>query len=70
MDWDDVRSFLAIARARSLSGAARDLGVTQSTMSRRLEALEARAGARSAARAEGSADNASAVRRRREGWKR
>ena len=46
MDWDDVRSFLAIARARSLSGAARDLGVRQSTMSRRLEALEARAGAR------------------------
>lgn len=46
MDWDDVRSFLAIARARSLSGAARDLGVRQSTMSRRLEALEQRAGAR------------------------
>lgn len=46
MDWDDVRSFLAIARARSLSGAARALGVTQSTMSRRLEALEAKAGAR------------------------
>lgn len=46
MDWDDIRSFLAIARARSLSGAARDLGVRQSTMSRRLEALEARAGAR------------------------
>ena len=45
MDWDDVRSFLAIARARSLSGAARDLGVRQSTMSRRLEALEAKAGA-------------------------
>ena len=46
MDWDDVRSFLAIARARTLSGAARDLGVRQSTMSRRLEAMEARAGAR------------------------
>lgn len=46
MDWDDVRSFLAIARARTLSGAARELGVRQSTMSRRLEALEARAGAR------------------------
>lgn len=46
MDWDDVRSFLAIARARSLSGAARDLGVRQSTMSRRLDALEAKAGAR------------------------
>ena len=46
MDWDDVRSFLAIARARSLSGAARELGVRQSTMSRRLEALEAKSGAR------------------------
>jgi DNA-binding transcriptional LysR family regulator len=46
MDWDDVRSFLAIARMRTLSGAARSLGVRQSTMSRRLEALEARAGAR------------------------
>ena len=46
MDWDDVRTFLAIARARSLSGAARALGVRQSTMSRRLEALELRAGAR------------------------
>ena len=46
MDWDDVRSFLAIARARSLSGAARELDVRQSTMSRRLEALEMRAGAR------------------------
>jgi DNA-binding transcriptional LysR family regulator len=46
MDWDDVRSFLAIARMRTLSGAARSLGVRQSTMSRRLEALETRAGAR------------------------
>lgn len=46
MDWDDVRTFLAIARARTLSGAARALGVRQSTMSRRLEALERRAGAR------------------------
>jgi DNA-binding transcriptional LysR family regulator len=46
MDWDDIRSFLAIARARTLSGAARELGLRQSTMSRRLEALEQRAGAR------------------------
>lgn len=46
MDWDDIRTFLAIARARSLSGAARTLGLRQSTMSRRLEALEQRAGAR------------------------
>ncbi|WP_206239093.1 LysR family transcriptional regulator [Novosphingobium terrae] len=46
MDWEDVRSFLAIARMRTLSGAARSLGVRQSTMSRRLSALEQRAGAR------------------------
>ena len=46
MDWDDIRTFLAIARTRTLSGAARILGVRQSTMSRRLEALEQRAGAR------------------------
>ena len=46
MDWDDLRSFLAIARTRSLSGAARELGLRQSTMSRRLAAMEQRAGAR------------------------
>ena len=46
MDWDDLHSFLAIARAGSLSGAAREMGVRQSTMSRRLAALELRAGAR------------------------
>ena len=46
MDWDDIRTFLAIARSRTLSGAARSLGVRQSTMSRRLAALEVRAGAR------------------------
>ncbi|MBT0670397.1 LysR family transcriptional regulator [Novosphingobium profundi] len=46
MHWDDIRTFLAIARARSLSGAARELGLSQSTMSRRLTALEERSGAR------------------------
>lgn len=46
MDWDDLRSFLAIARAGTLSAAARQLGVRQSTMGRRLAALEARAGVR------------------------
>ena len=45
LDWDDLRHFLAIARHGTLSGAARALGVRQSTMSRRLAALEARAGA-------------------------
>ncbi len=46
MDWDDLHSFLTIARTGSLSAAARELGVRQSTMSRRLAALEQRAGAR------------------------
>ena len=42
--WDDVRIFLAVAEARSLSGAARKLRIAQPTISRRLAALEARAG--------------------------
>lgn len=46
LDWDDLRTFLMIARHRTLSGAARALGVQQPTMGRRLEALEARAGAK------------------------
>lgn len=46
LEWDDLRHFLAIARHRTLSGAARALGVQQSTMGRRLEALEARVGAK------------------------
>lgn len=44
--WDDVRLFLAASRARSLTGAARTLGVNQSTASRRLAALEAALGVR------------------------
>jgi len=44
--WDDLSSFLAIARHGTLSAAARALGVRQTTMGRRLAALEARAGAR------------------------
>lgn len=46
LTWDDFRIFLAIARASTLSGAARLLRVDQSTISRRLVALEAAAGAR------------------------
>jgi DNA-binding transcriptional LysR family regulator len=45
-DWDDLRLFLAVARARSLSGAARMLGVTHSTVFRRIGAFEMRLGAR------------------------
>ncbi len=44
MDWDDLRFVLAIARAGSLSGAARSLAVDQSTVGRRLTALEKRLG--------------------------
>jgi DNA-binding transcriptional LysR family regulator len=46
LDWDDLKTFLMIARHHSLSGAARALGVQQPTMGRRLEALEQRAGAK------------------------
>lgn len=46
LDWDDFRVFLSVARAGTLSAAARLLKVDQSTMSRRLAALEATAGAR------------------------
>lgn len=46
VDWDDFKVFLSVARAGSLSSAARLLQVDQSTMSRRLAALEASAGAR------------------------
>ena len=46
MDWDDFRVFLAIARERTLSGAARKLEVDQSTIGRRLAALEQAAATR------------------------
>lgn len=46
MNWDDLRIFLAVARIGSLSGAARNLGVQHSTVSRRLQHLEASLGVR------------------------
>lgn len=45
-DWDDLRFFLAVARARSVSGAARTLGVNHATVSRRIQGFEERIGAR------------------------
>lgn len=39
-DWNDLRYFLAVARHTSLSGAARELGVSQSTVLRRITTLE------------------------------
>lgn len=44
--WDDLRFVLAVARAGSLSGAARALRVNHSTVFRRLAAVEAAAGLR------------------------
>jgi DNA-binding transcriptional LysR family regulator len=44
-EWDDARYFLAIHRKGSLSAAARQLGVNQSTVGRRLIALEEELGA-------------------------
>uniref|UniRef100_A0A8J4HBZ8 LysR family transcriptional regulator n=1 Tax=Acidicaldus sp. TaxID=1872105 RepID=A0A8J4HBZ8_9PROT len=46
LEWDGLRSFLAIVRHGTLSAAARAMGVRQSTMGRRLAALEAQAGAK------------------------
>ena len=46
LDWDDLRFFLAIARTGSLSAAARELRVTQSTVGRRLASLEGGLGTR------------------------
>ena len=46
MDWDDVRVFAAVARARSLAVGARSAGVDRSTAGRRITALEGALGAR------------------------
>lgn len=39
-DWNDVKALLAVGRGGSTAAAARELGVNQTTVSRRLEALE------------------------------
>lgn len=39
-DWNHIRAFLATAESGSLSAAARDLGLTQPTLSRQVAALE------------------------------
>jgi DNA-binding transcriptional LysR family regulator len=46
VDWDDVRHFLALARSGSVRAAGSQLGVSHSTVARRVEALELRLGAR------------------------
>lgn len=46
MDWDHLRIFLAVTRHGQLLAAARRLGLTHSTVARRLDALELSLGAR------------------------
>jgi DNA-binding transcriptional LysR family regulator len=45
-DWNDVKAFLAVARGGSTLAAAKALGVNQTTVARRVEALEAAVGLR------------------------
>ncbi|HEY8262437.1 MAG TPA: LysR family transcriptional regulator [Methylosinus sp.] len=45
-DWRDLHCFLVLARAGSLSAAARELGVDHATVGRRIAALEASLGLR------------------------
>ena len=53
--WDDVRIFLAVAEAGSVSGAARQLKLGQPTISRRLAEMEQAIGSRLFARGVGGA---------------
>jgi len=46
MDWDDLRLFLAVARAESLSGAGKALRLDPATLGRRIARLETGLGAR------------------------
>ena len=55
-DWDELRVFLAVARGGSTSAAARELGVNQTTVSRRLESLERALGVRLVERSQSGAE--------------
>ena len=46
LEWNDLRLILAIARSGSLSGAARELGQTHSTVFRRINGVEEKTGVR------------------------
>lgn len=46
MDWDDLRVFLAVVRAESLSGAGKSLRIDAATVGRRITRLEDQMGAR------------------------
>lgn len=51
-DWDDLKALLAVARGGSTLAAARAMGVNQTTVGRRLEALEAALGLKLVERAQ------------------
>jgi len=46
MNWDDLRYFLSLARAKTVSGAGQELGVKHTTVARRIKALEQALGSR------------------------
>src|SRR5262245_1312161 len=46
MEWDDIKHFLAVSRAGSLTEAARVLKTSPSTVARRVADLEKKLGAR------------------------
>lgn len=46
MEWENIRTFASLARLGSASMAARELGVSHSTVARRIEALERETGLR------------------------
>jgi len=46
LDWSDIRVFLTVCRSGSFTAAAQTLGVDQTTVGRRVTALEAALGAR------------------------
>lgn len=54
MNWDDLRLFLAVARTGSISGAAKQLGVQHSTVSRRIRSFEDKLGTRLLERKKGN----------------
>ncbi len=46
MNWDDLKIFLSVTDAGSVRGAAKNLGISHSTVSRRLDTLETALGVR------------------------
>ena len=53
LDWNDLRFVLAVTRSQSLAGAARRLGVNETTVGRRIARAERRLGARLFERSQG-----------------